>query len=134
MSGTDFAEIYRKWEDSHDEESAIEKRITLSEKQTKHIPTINELRRMKVQDELDLHNYLLEDAVKASRDFISQSIKRGLKKIRIVTGKGLHSPNGEAVIRPAVISVVKASKQIREYDLNPRPEDGGSGAMIIILK
>lgn len=134
MAKSSFADIYRQWEESHNEESAIEKRISISEKQIQHKATINELRRMKVQDELDLHSYLLEEAVKETQNFLSQSAKRGLKKVRIVTGKGLHSPNGEAVIRPAVITVIKASSLVREYDLNPKPEDGGSGAITLILK
>lgn len=134
MNRNDFAELYRKWENTHDEESAISKRIYLSEKEKKHIPTKTELRKMKVQDELDLHNVVLDDALKETKRFIESSSKKGLRKIRIVTGKGLHSPNGEAVIRPAVIGAVKASSFVKEYDLNPKPEDGGSGAIVLILK
>lgn len=134
MKKTDFADIYRKWELTHNEESAIEKRISNSDKQLKRIKTIGEIRRMKVQDEVDLHSYLLEEALKVTKDFIASSANHGLKKIRIVTGKGLHSPNCEAVLRPAIIGLVKSSKYVREIELNPKPEDGGSGAVILILK
>ena len=89
---------------------------------------------MKVQFVLDLHNYTLDEALKQLRTFISESIAFGYRKVRIVTGKGLHSPDGIAVLRPAVISALRSDKRIREIDTNPKPQDGGSGAIVIIFK
>lgn len=134
MKDSGFASVYSKWTENHDEKAAIAKRNKSEEKSRENIITIGELRRMKVQDELDLHNYTLEEALHQIRVFVGDSIKSGLRKVRIVTGKGLHSPDGVAVLRPAVISALKSDNRIREIDLNPKPQDGGSGAVILILK
>lgn len=134
MKDSGFASVYLKWTENHDEKAAIAKRNKSEEKSRENIVTIGELRRMKVQDELDLHNYTLEEALHQIRVFVGDSIKSGLRKVRIVTGKGLHSPDGVAVLRPAVISALKSDNRIREIDLNPKPQDGGSGAVILILK
>lgn len=88
---------------------------------------------MNAQDEIDLHQLRLEDAVKEASLFLEESQKRGLRKVRIVTGKGLHSENGEAVIRPAVYALCKESSLVREVSV-PKAAEGGSGALSIILK
>ncbi len=132
---SDFASIYSQWEKSHDESSEIKK--LLKEENTKERTpeiTVNELKRMKVQEELDLHNFTVEEALKEVADFISNSKKKGLRKIRLITGKGLHSPNGLSVIRPEVLYFLKSNKNVSSFDQNPKPVDGGSGAVIVYLK
>ena len=129
-----FSDIYDKWLSSHNDSDAIAKKSRADNKVEKHEKTIGELRRMYVQDELDLHNTVLEDAIPRTDEFISDSISKGLNKVRIVTGKGLHSQKGEAVLRPAVISFLKKDLRIRELDASPKAVDGGSGAVIVILK
>ena len=131
-----FKDIYSQWELSHDEEKAIQKRMASSKSeasQNKSI-TINTVRRMNVQDELDLHGVKFEDAVNEATTFIDASAKRGLRKIRIITGKGLHSPGGKSIIRPEIVNAVKNHSAVREADFNPKAKDGGSGAIIVILK
>ena len=100
MGSKSFADIYSQWEKTHDEEREIARRARISEATGEDGPTINQIRRMTVQDELDLHEMLLDDAVAASRSFLDSSYSRGLRKVRIITGKGIHSKNGEAVLRP----------------------------------
>ena len=135
LMGKSFAEIYAQWTHGHNEvEQIVRCGKSDDESNTKQLLTIGELRRMRIQDSLDLHGLLLDVAMKEADEFISSSVKRGLRKVRIVTGKGLHSPGGEAVIRPAIIAYLKASKAVREVDENPKPEDGGSGAVVVILK
>lgn len=129
----DFADIYSKWESTHDETKAINKKTQAEE--TRYVsPTVSELRKMSVQDSLDLHQKTKDDAMVRTNSFIDLSFQKKLRKIRIVTGKGLHSPNGEAVLRPAVIEAVRANRNVREVDTNPPASEGGSGALIIILK
>ena len=89
---------------------------------------------MNVQDELDMHGTRFEQAVSEAVQFIDSCVARKLQKVRIVTGKGLHSPSGQSVIRPEIIKAVKNHPAVREVDLNPKAKDGGSGAIIIILK
>ncbi len=134
MKDGDFASVYSKWTESHDEKTEIENRSESENISSKQTVTIKELRRMKVRDELDLHNFTLDEALRQLRSFLDESIASGFRKVRIVTGKGLHSPDGVSVLRPAVISALKSDKRIREIDLNPKPQDGGTGAVIVIFR
>lgn len=130
----DFADIYKQWTSSHDEDKALKKRLAGSERQGVEFVSINAIRRMKVQDELDLHGVRFEDAVSTAVSFVEDCYARGLLKIRIITGKGLHSPGGRSIIRPEIINSVRFHHCVRECVLNPKVEDGGSGAVILILK
>lgn len=129
---TGFAEIYAQWEESHNESERIEKRAL--EKTESETVTVSQLKKMKVQDELDLHNVLSEEAAEQARQFVLLSYKHGLRKIRIITGKGLHSPNRQAVVRPKVIKELEGLSCISKLETNPKSCDGGSGALIIVLK
>lgn len=129
-----FEEIYAKWTEEHNETVQIAERTKSDNQSVQYEPTINELRKMNVQESLDLHNSLLDNALYQVEIFISQSMKKGLRKVSIVTGKGIHSPNGEAKIRPAVLAKVQQDSRIREIDLHPKAAEGGSGAIILILK
>ena len=133
MAGQSFADIYSKWEQEHDEKGAINKKIRSSETESKQGPTISQVRSMKVQDELDLHEMILEDAIKAVNDFRDIRYKKGFRKVRIITGKGLHSDNGTSVLRPAVIQLVNNHPKVRETFV-PKASEGGSGALSVILK
>ena len=44
---------------------------------------------------IDLHGYSLEDANKVIEKFILESFEQKVNKLRIVTGKGLHSQNNK---------------------------------------
>jgi DNA-nicking Smr family endonuclease len=132
MAGS-FADIYSQWEKTHDEEREIRKRAAASVRTQEEGPSINRIRRMDAQDELDLHEMLLDDAILAARSFLDRSFARGLRKVRVITGKGIHSRNGEAVIRPAVTEVCRNHPKVREV-LVPKAAEGGSGALTVILK
>lgn len=128
-----FGDIYSRWEQTHDEDEAISKRArTPSEKTTSEI-SINAVRRMDAQDELDLHEMKLEAAVQATREFLDASYRHGLRKVRIITGKGLHSKGGEAVLRPAVLEECRNHPNVREVTV-PKAAEGGSGALTVIFK
>ncbi len=94
---------------------------------------------------IDLHGYTLEDANQVIVEFISNAYKDGVKKLIIVTGKGLHSQNEKNPYVSKDLSILKYS--IPNYIINNQSlmnkiieikdakiEDGGSGAFYIILK
>ncbi len=54
--------------------------------------------KQKPQTELDLHGYTGQEAKKEVEYFIETSFKRGLKVVRIITGRGVHSDTGKAVL------------------------------------
>ena len=132
-----FEEIYNQWTRAHNERAAIDKskkRDASDEEKQKSFESINHIRRMSIQDHLDLHGLFLEQAITEVSAFLDSCAARKLRKVRIITGKGLHSPGGVAVLKPDVISVITNHKAVREIDTNPKAKDGGSGAVIVILK
>ena len=133
MGSKSFADIYSQWEKTHDEGREIARRARVPEATGEDGPSINQIRRMSAQDELDLHEMLLDDALAATRSFLDSSWSKGLRKVRIITGKGIHSKNGEAVLRPAVTDVCKSHPKVREVTV-PKAAEGGSGALTVIFK
>ena len=133
MSGKSFADIYSQWEKTHDEGREIAKRARVSDVPKDDGPSINQIRRMAAQDELDLHEMILEDAAVATRQFLDRSFARGLKKVHVITGKGIHSKNGEAVLRPLIIRICRSHPKVREVTV-PKASEGGSGALTVIFK
>lgn len=133
MAKQSFAEIFQQWESSHDEEKVMERRARDGDVRHADGPSINQVRKMDAQDELDLHEMRLEDALEATGSFLDRSHSRGLRKVRIITGKGIHSKKGEAVLRPAVIDLCRSHPKVREVTV-PKASEGGSGALSVILK
>ena len=95
--------------------------------------------------EIDLHGFTLDDANKEIEKFIHECFKNGFNKIRVVTGKGLHSNNEQdpyvskdlSILRYSVPEFIKNNielmKLINEFKEAPL-EDGGEGAFYILLK
>ena len=133
MSGKSFAEIYSQWERTHDEGREIARRAKTSDAPENDGPSINQIRRMAAQDELDLHEMILDDAVAATKQFLDRSYSRGFRKVHIITGKGIHSKNGEAVLRPSVLRICQEHPKVREVFV-PKAAEGGSGALSVIFK
>ena len=94
---------------------------------------------------IDLHGYSLDEANNKINDLIKDSYEKGVKKLIIVTGKGLHSQNEKdpyisknlGILKYSVPEYIKSSdelmsliSQIKEAD----NEDGGSGAFYVYLK
>ncbi|MBQ2081211.1 MAG: Smr/MutS family protein, partial [Treponema sp.] len=117
MAGRSFADIYSQWEKTHDEDREIRKRANTSEGASSSGPTVNEICRMKAQDELDLHEMRLEEAAVRVREFLDSCYAKGMKKVRIVTGKGIHSKGGEAVLRPQVMEICRNHPKVREISV-----------------
>ena len=65
-----------------------------------------------VQALLDLHGETALSAEQKTLLFVQASIHQGLKTVRIITGKGLHSPGGKAVLP----DVVEAQLALLKHD------------------
>ena len=94
---------------------------------------------------IDLHGYSLEDANKKIENLIIESYLKKIKRIIVVTGKGLHSQNEKNPYVSKDLSILKYSipefikrnqdlvkliNKIEEASI----EDGGSGAFYIYIK
>ena len=95
--------------------------------------TLNELRRMDPQATLDLHGEYKAEGEVAIKEFLQSSYDNGLRKISIITGKGLHSEDGQRVLKTLLDEILKSTPYISEYNNAPLNK-GGSGASWIILK
>ena len=93
----------------------------------------------------DLHGYSLDNANKKIKDFIKSSYEKNLRKLIIVTGKGLHSENEKdpyaskelGILKYSVPEYIKNDNELMKliYEIKEANiEDGGSGAFYIFLK
>ena len=94
---------------------------------------------------IDLHGYTIEEANNEIAEFIFKSYDDDIKKLIIVTGKGLHSQNKNDPYLSEDLSILKYSvpefiknndelmKIIQEFK-EANIEDGGDGAFYIFLK
>jgi len=94
---------------------------------------------------LDLHGYTLEEANKKVEEFINNSYLNNVKKLIIVTGKGLHSNNYEnpyvskdlSILKYSVPEYITKNKSLMKKIIEIKEaniKDGGSGSFYIYLK
>ncbi len=86
-----------------------------------------------IQDQLDLHGMRTDGARTLLADFLALAVKRGLRCVLVVHGKGFGSKNGEPVLRRKVASWLAQRGNVLAF-CQARPADGGSGAVVILLK
>ena len=94
---------------------------------------------------LDLHGFTLDNANKAVEDLINVSFEEGVNKLKIITGKGLHSENEKnpyvskklGILKYSIPEYIKNKSDLMEKINNIQDasiEDGGKGAFYIYLK
>ncbi len=94
---------------------------------------------------IDLHGFSLEEANNVVEAFIHKSFKDGVKKLKIVTGKGLHSKNEAdpfvskdlSILKYSVPEFIRNSEVLMEKIVEIKDaslKDGGSGAFYVYLK
>ena len=128
--------ILSEYEGSDNKEKTFEEYIREKEEsddRKRSMLTISKLRTMPPQATLDLHGDTAKEAEEEVRRFLSECSANGLRKISIITGKGLHSEDGVGVLRETVLKVLDDSALVSER-ANAPLSAGGSGALWIILK
>jgi DNA-nicking Smr family endonuclease len=86
-----------------------------------------------VQDEIDLHGLRSEQARALLSDFLGAALKRGLRCVRIIHGKGRGSPGGEPVLKRRVAVWLTQRGEVMAF-CEARPAEGGSGAVVVLLR
>ena len=99
--------------------------------------TMEKLRRgeFSVQRTLDLHGYSIDDADELFQTFIKDTVREGLKCVKIIHGRGLKSKGGPVLKEHLKTWIIKAMH--RKWVLafcNTLMCDGGPGATYILLK
>mgnify|MGYP001433247107 CR=1 FL=1 len=124
----------KDWENFlSNDESLIDKDINFSKKEIIKNKTY------------DLHGFSLDEANKKIKYIIYNAYEKNIKKLKIITGKGIHSDNEKdpyvsknlGILKYSVPFYIKNNKElmnmvneIKEADI----DDGGSGAFYIYLK
>ncbi|HEU4708578.1 MAG TPA: Smr/MutS family protein [Methylophilaceae bacterium] len=101
-----------------------------------HAPDIlSKLRRgyWVIQASIDLHGLVVEEARRYVADFLFESRKHGIRCVRIVHGKGHGSRNREPVLKNKLRSWLMQKDEVIAF-AQARKADGGSGAVIVLLK
>ena len=94
---------------------------------------------------LDLHGFSLDEANKKVNEFIRSSYQEGIKRITVVTGKGLHSTTefdpfvskDLSILKYSVPNYIKNNDDLMKLIIDFEEadiKDGGSGAFYINLK
>jgi DNA-nicking Smr family endonuclease len=86
-----------------------------------------------VQAAIDLHGLISDEARLYVATFLNDCKKRGLRCVRIVHGKGLGSRNKEPVLKHKLRGWLMQRDEVIAY-AQARRTDGGSGAVIVLLK
>lgn len=86
-----------------------------------------------VQAHIDLHGLISDEARLYVAEFITDCKKRGLRCVRIVHGKGLGSRNKEPVLKHKLRNWLMQKDEVIAY-AQAKQTDGGSGAVIVLLK
>ena len=95
--------------------------------------------------EIDLHGFTLDEANKKIEKFIFDCYENGFNRLRIVTGKGLHSNNEKdpyvskdlSILRYSVPEYIKSNNELMNLITEFKEaniQEGGEGAFYIFLK
>ena len=97
--------------------------------------TLRRLRRgyWGIQARLDLHGLTREQARPELVVFLNSSVQRGLRCVQVIHGKGLSSKDREPVLKTRVGSWLAQREDVLAF-CQARPEEGGSGAVLVLLK
>lgn len=87
------------------------------------------------QETLDLHGFTAVEAEGKTQRFIEEVRGRGIRTVRVITGKGLHSPGGKAVLPDVVeqnLSIMKKEGTITSFQWDKKVKER-SGALLVYL-
>ena len=86
-----------------------------------------------INAEIDLHNHNQNEAHEALMEFMRRARAADWRCLRIIHGKGLSSHQKIPVLRNKVRRWLQLKDEVLAY-CEPRPNGGGSGAVLVLLK
>ena len=101
--------------------------------------------KINITKSIDLHGFTLEEANKKVESFLIDCFDQKVSKVKIVTGKGLHSQNDKdpyiskkfGILKNSVPEFIKNNPSLRKIIksiTDAEIVDGGSGALYVFLK
>ncbi len=86
-----------------------------------------------VQDAVDLHGSNRDEARSLLAEFLGGCLKRRLRCVRVIHGKGLRSPKREPVRKGKVRQWLAQRDEVLAFCQAPTNQ-GGSGALLVLLR
>lgn len=86
-----------------------------------------------IQAQLDLHGLRRDEARERLAAFLREAVRGGLRCVRVIHGKGNGSPGREPVLKGKVRSWLVQKNEVIAFT-QARAQDGGHGALIVLLK
>jgi len=86
-----------------------------------------------VQDEIDLHGATRNTLRPFLAEFLADCLKRQLRCVRVIHGKGLGSPGRLPVLKDLVKNWLATREEVLAY-CQASGADGGSGALLVLLR
>jgi DNA-nicking Smr family endonuclease len=90
--------------------------------------------RFSAQGFLDLHGCSVEDAEEDVGDFLDEAVKKGLRCVKIIHGRGLRSPGGPVLKNRVTRLLAGRHHRLVIAYVTARQCDGGLGALYVLLK
>lgn len=99
------------------------------------LQTLRRLRRgyWGIQDNLDLHGFTRDEARQELSAFLDSCAQQKFRCVRVIHGKGLSSKNREPVLKIRIGNWLMQRADVLAF-CQARAEDGGGGAILILLK
>jgi DNA-nicking Smr family endonuclease len=129
----DFSNIINDWLDRHPPETKEDPDPDDRERRRLAADRRSALRRMKPQATLDLHGHTISAAIEQIDRFLEESKSRGLQKVLLIHGKGIHSQEGSGTLKGAVREHARSHRLTGETGVPDRTM-GGEGAFWVILR
>jgi len=86
-----------------------------------------------IQAQVDLHGHRVDEAREALGEFLRDSVRRGLRCVRVVHGKGLGSAGKVPVLKGKVRNWLSQRDEVIAF-CEARGADGGAGAVMVLLR
>lgn len=89
---------------------------------------------MRPEARIDLHGLHQDEAEERLNNFITDCVKRGIRKVMIIHGKGNHTTGTDPVLGPLVRRFIEQDKRCGMSGHPKTKAEGGTGATWVILK
>ena len=132
----DFGDILNQWEkscgnESHKTFDKDSQRENFEEREK--MRDSEYVKKLPPQDTIDLHGLTQEEARKALDIFVANAKRRGLRKILVIHGKGIHSGEGDGVLSSLVRNFIEADSRLGQFGRADKTM-GGSGATWVVVR
>ena len=108
------------------------KKIKKSKAQAKGNKKANKNLFVKPEDTLDLHHLTVAKSIQKCTHFIQYSFIRKMETVLIITGKGLHSEDGQGILKTEIRSFLNGHPLVEGTSQAPF-NMGGEGAILVYI-